>query len=65
MSETNRGHTSCCAAAARLQNARVTCSEVHDLDAILFNMLVALLSVISSSLSSNHPDSLGNVVTSS
>jgi len=61
------GHicTNCCAAAARLQNALVTFSELHDLDAICRSICVAVLSVISSSSGVNHPDSLGHPVTSS
>lgn len=57
--------TNCWAAAARLQNARVTSSELHDFDAIFSRIVVAVLSVISSSFAENQPDSFGHVVTSS
>src|SRR5690242_10519328 len=49
--------TSCWAAAARLQNALVTSSELHALDAIFSSICAAVLSVISNSFGENHPDS--------
>lgn len=58
-------HTNCCAAAARLQNARVTVSELHALEASFSSSCDAVLSVISSSSFENHPELFGHVVTSS
>lgn len=57
--------TSCCAAAARLQNALVTCSELHDFDATCCSMRDAVLSVMSNSSCVNLPELLGQDVTSS
>lgn len=56
--------TSCCAAAARLQKALVTFSELHSFEAIFCSISEAVLSVISNSSRVNHPDSLGQDVTS-
>jgi hypothetical protein len=55
----------CCAAAARLQNALVTFSALHDFDATCCSMRDAVLSVISNSSCVNHPELFGQDVTSS
>lgn len=60
-----RGPTSWCAAAARLQNARVTVSDLSSPEASLATSCVAVCSVISSSSSENQPDVVGQAVTSS